>query len=204
MPHASGLFDRRLFGQPRPVHEAFPLRVHGEIGGQGGGEVVEEVGFQCRDGERDAAVRKLWVTGSGGPFRERPLDTFETITRDEALRHYCFDLFCSRDEKGRRQCTHGCPLMAKTLQHERVQTRDSIARTRNGRDIWLSTTTLPVPQAGPEDACLVHLFRDVSRQKNLERSVSQLFTDVQPPATPPAHVVSAPERSHQALTLRAG
>ena len=41
--------------------------------------------FQCLDGERDAAVRKLWVTGSGGPFRERPLDTFETITRDEAL-----------------------------------------------------------------------------------------------------------------------
>ena len=43
--------------------------------------------FQCLDGERDRSVRKLWVTGSGGPFRERPLDTFESITRDEALRH---------------------------------------------------------------------------------------------------------------------
>jgi len=43
--------------------------------------------FQCLDGEPDAAVRKLWVTGSGGPFRQRPLETFEAVTREEALQH---------------------------------------------------------------------------------------------------------------------
>jgi 1-deoxy-D-xylulose-5-phosphate reductoisomerase len=43
--------------------------------------------FQCLDGEAPAALRKIWLTGSGGPFRERPLDTFDSITREEALRH---------------------------------------------------------------------------------------------------------------------
>lgn len=43
--------------------------------------------FQCLDGEPDRAVRKIWLTGSGGPFRTRALDTFGSITKDEALRH---------------------------------------------------------------------------------------------------------------------
>ena len=43
--------------------------------------------FQCLDGQTDRAVRRIWLTGSGGPFRQRPLDQFATITVSEALRH---------------------------------------------------------------------------------------------------------------------
>ena len=43
--------------------------------------------FQCIDGEAEQAVRKIWLTGSGGPFRRRPLDTFAAITKEEALKH---------------------------------------------------------------------------------------------------------------------
>ena len=43
--------------------------------------------FQCLDGERRDAVRRIWLTGSGGPFRRRDLDTFAAITREEALKH---------------------------------------------------------------------------------------------------------------------
>ena len=43
--------------------------------------------FQCLDGEAPKSVRKIWLTGSGGPFRERALDTFASVTVDEALRH---------------------------------------------------------------------------------------------------------------------
>ncbi len=42
---------------------------------------------QCLRGEPDRAVRRLWLTGSGGPFRTRPLATFASITLQEALRH---------------------------------------------------------------------------------------------------------------------
>jgi 1-deoxy-D-xylulose-5-phosphate reductoisomerase len=43
---------------------------------------------QCLDGRGGAdQVRNLLLTASGGPFRTRPRDTFESITRDEALAH---------------------------------------------------------------------------------------------------------------------
>ena len=43
--------------------------------------------FQCLDGEAPTSVRKIWLTGSGGPFRTRSLATFGAITPTEALQH---------------------------------------------------------------------------------------------------------------------
>lgn len=43
--------------------------------------------FQCLGQEPKRAVRRIWLTASGGPFRTRPLDTFASITPTEALRH---------------------------------------------------------------------------------------------------------------------
>lgn len=43
--------------------------------------------WQCLTGETMDDVKKLILTGSGGPFRERDVKTFPTITADEALDH---------------------------------------------------------------------------------------------------------------------
>ena len=43
--------------------------------------------FQCLVGEAADSVDHLVLTASGGPFRNRPLDTFGSITRAEALAH---------------------------------------------------------------------------------------------------------------------
>ncbi len=43
--------------------------------------------FQCLAGEDATSVEQLILTASGGPFRTRPLETFEAITPEEALRH---------------------------------------------------------------------------------------------------------------------
>ena len=43
--------------------------------------------FQCLVGEDPAAVERLLLTASGGPFRDRPVQTFDAITPAEALRH---------------------------------------------------------------------------------------------------------------------
>ncbi len=42
---------------------------------------------ECLDGRRPEDVRRLLLTASGGPFRERPRDSFSRITREEALAH---------------------------------------------------------------------------------------------------------------------
>jgi 1-deoxy-D-xylulose-5-phosphate reductoisomerase len=46
--------------------------------------------FQCLDGKPSASVRKLWLTASGGPFRDRtawPKEKFPEITVERALKH---------------------------------------------------------------------------------------------------------------------
>lgn len=48
--------------------------------------------WQCLAGEKPEEVRRLILTGSGGPFRTRPLDTFSRISVEEALRHPNWDM----------------------------------------------------------------------------------------------------------------
>ncbi|HEX6851498.1 MAG TPA: 1-deoxy-D-xylulose-5-phosphate reductoisomerase [Candidatus Polarisedimenticolaceae bacterium] len=42
---------------------------------------------QCLKGESASEVRRLWLTASGGPFRDREASTMASITPEEALRH---------------------------------------------------------------------------------------------------------------------
>ena len=43
--------------------------------------------FQCLDGKPSSSVRRLWLTASGGPFRQTPKGEFPSITVERALKH---------------------------------------------------------------------------------------------------------------------
>jgi 1-deoxy-D-xylulose-5-phosphate reductoisomerase len=43
--------------------------------------------FQCLDGKPPESVRRLWLTASGGPFRQTPKSEFNSITVERALKH---------------------------------------------------------------------------------------------------------------------
>jgi 1-deoxy-D-xylulose-5-phosphate reductoisomerase len=42
---------------------------------------------QCMRGGASLEVRRIWLTASGGPFRQLPADQFQYITVEQALRH---------------------------------------------------------------------------------------------------------------------
>jgi len=48
--------------------------------------------FQCLHGENQKELRKIILTGSGGPFIEKPLNEFDTITPSQALKHPNWDM----------------------------------------------------------------------------------------------------------------
>jgi len=48
--------------------------------------------WQCLQGENKEDVSKIILTGSGGPFRTRAIDTFGKITPQEALNHPNWDM----------------------------------------------------------------------------------------------------------------
>jgi 1-deoxy-D-xylulose-5-phosphate reductoisomerase len=43
--------------------------------------------FQCLEGKQPADIRRIILTASGGPFRERPQAGFDSITPEQALKH---------------------------------------------------------------------------------------------------------------------
>lgn len=48
--------------------------------------------FQCLRGEDPATVRRIYLTASGGPFRERAPETLADVTVEEALCHPTWDM----------------------------------------------------------------------------------------------------------------
>jgi 1-deoxy-D-xylulose-5-phosphate reductoisomerase len=64
---------------------------------------------QCLDGRGPEEVRRLVLTASGGPFRNRSKDTFDAITREEALNHPTWSM-------GRKITIDSATLMNKGLE----------------------------------------------------------------------------------------
>jgi 1-deoxy-D-xylulose-5-phosphate reductoisomerase len=64
---------------------------------------------QCLDGRRAEEVRRLVLTASGGPFRNRPRETFASVTPEEALNHPTWNM-------GRKISIDSATLMNKGLE----------------------------------------------------------------------------------------
>ncbi len=64
---------------------------------------------QCLQGRDPSSVSKLWLTASGGPFRNRPAETFGAITIEEALNHPTWRM-------GRKITIDSATLMNKALE----------------------------------------------------------------------------------------
>jgi len=64
---------------------------------------------QCLDGRRPEEVRRLVLTASGGPFRDRPRETFDRVTPEEALAHPTWSM-------GRKITIDSATLMNKGLE----------------------------------------------------------------------------------------
>jgi 1-deoxy-D-xylulose-5-phosphate reductoisomerase len=64
---------------------------------------------QCMRGGARAEVRRIWLTASGGPFRQLPADQFQHITVEQALRHPTWVM-------GRRVTIDSATLLNKGLE----------------------------------------------------------------------------------------
>ena len=48
--------------------------------------------FQCLSGEINNAIEKIYLTASGGPFREKNIEFLKTVTKEQALKHPNWDM----------------------------------------------------------------------------------------------------------------
>lgn len=64
------------------------------------------------------------------------------------------------------------------LERGAVRARDFKVLTKTGQTVWLNVSTMLVLSTRQELSALVHLFRNVTHQKELEESAQQLVTTV--------------------------
>jgi 1-deoxy-D-xylulose-5-phosphate reductoisomerase len=65
--------------------------------------------FQCLKSGRKSEIKRLILTASGGPFLEKPLDEFDAITPQDALKHPNWDM-------GRKVTIDSATMMNKALE----------------------------------------------------------------------------------------
>jgi len=66
-------------------------------------------GYTCGDTVQSCGAERIWLTASGGPFRERPLDRFGEITPEEACAHPNWEM-------GRKISVDSATMMNKGLE----------------------------------------------------------------------------------------
>ncbi|MFI5342124.1 MAG: LuxR C-terminal-related transcriptional regulator [Candidatus Methylomirabilales bacterium] len=112
---------------------------------------------------------------------------------DEVLGRYCYEVLGGRDEAGQIVCQAHCHHLLLVRRQELAQAHDVLFRSKSGQEIWVNLSTIRVPSHRKNLSVLVHLFRDASRQKENERFVEQVRSQVaklalphgaDPPGTP--------------------
>lgn len=92
---------------------------------------------------------------------------------EEVVGRLCCDVFGWLDRCGNPICSAFCPHCYPGDGEKRAETRDVIARSKDGRDVWLSVSTL-VPAIDLQSECrLIHLFREAPLPATLERLVAE-------------------------------
>jgi PAS domain S-box-containing protein len=92
---------------------------------------------------------------------------------EEVVGKHCFDVFAWLDRCGNPVCSVSCPDCRVLGGDELVQTRDVMARSKSGKALWLSVSTLVPPPELQHESRLVHLFREIGLPPELERLVAE-------------------------------
>ena len=89
----------------------------------------------------------------------------------EVLGRLCSEVIAGRDESGRLVCNVHCRSRMKALRHELVPAHDLLVRTKAGEQRWVSASTVVVHSEWRDLFVLVHLYRDITREKEVQQQV---------------------------------
>ena len=86
----------------------------------------------------------------------------------QALGKYCYELVLGRDYRGHPFCRRNCPTIRAARRGCGVPNYD-IACQREGEEVWLNISIVPVARWLPGGPLAIHLIRDVSARRRSER-----------------------------------
>jgi len=85
-----------------------------------------------------------------------------------ALGKYCYEIVLGRDYAGHPFCRRDCPTIRAARRGQGVGNFD-ISCWRDGEDVWLNVSIVPVPRSVAGGPGAIHLIRDVSKRRRSEQ-----------------------------------
>lgn len=87
----------------------------------------------------------------------------------------CYEILGGRDEQGRTLCQRFCRVAIQAERGETFPNRDVFVSTRTGEGCWLNVTTFAYTSSNKTiGQVIVHLFRDVTENKDYRRFFNQV------------------------------
>jgi PAS domain S-box-containing protein len=87
----------------------------------------------------------------------------------------CYEVLAGRDDQGRLFCFEHCRIAKAALRDKSVKDYDISISHKSDGVRWINLSTLTFPANGDKSKVLLHLFRDVTRQKQSEQLISQML-----------------------------
>ena len=125
-------------------------------------------------------------------------------TAQEIVGRRCFNMLSGRDDGGCLICRRDCAAITASRRGEASVSFDAQVRRQDGQTQWVNISIIPITQDDERPLAVLHLFRDISAQKETESFAAEVIArarqlKLQPvTATHRAESVTQPE----ALTLR--
>lgn len=88
--------------------------------------------------------------------------------RGEALRKTCYNLIQGRDTLGTWVCGEACSIRDCAAKHIDIPNFDLEVKTRSGRRIWVSVSTLVYENSRNRSRFIVHFSHDITEQRKNE------------------------------------
>ena len=86
----------------------------------------------------------------------------------EVIGKRCYDVVLGNDYEGQPFCRRNCPAIRAARRGRGVPNYD-IACRRNGQEMWLNVSIVPVQRRMAGGAVAIHMIRDVSQRRRSER-----------------------------------
>lgn len=161
---------------PSPKHATPPNGSNGEAAGHDPNALTALLALlgASQDGvfAVDAQQRIVYWNGTA----ERLLGP----TASEVMGRLCYEVMVGEDYEGHAFCRRNCPTICAARRGRGVAAYDIRSQTRDGRDIWLNMTIIPIPRWLSGEPVAVHLFRDVTERRRNELLAQEILAAVRP------------------------
>ena len=94
----------------------------------------------------------------------------------EVVGRFCRDVLRGETLSGRPLCSPSCPIGARVARGGGVRQFDMQTHTKDGHEVWLNVSSLPVPSRKRGAFLVAHLFRDITTQAKVSQLVQELHT----------------------------